>query len=343
MRNYYSLNNEINSINYFIEKKIIIKNAQSDILGSLFSAVSRSVPDAAKKENTLDGVLKFLTPGIISAGFYAIGGFWPALISGAIASAFDLNIGSLLSSIKDALISKKNVSADDVSNIVDQEVDNHIGDPSTSQIEGAMTASNVDVDNLELNDNKNLKKLNLFITQEELFKQGYTISRIKKIAGAERGFFVSIISTIISFIIKAFLISCGFAFAKYLVKKIIGTEDKDQSSIAVKKSSQKIFRISPSYNAETHKEPWIIYQPSSEIDDVLLDWMVEVYPTTSNYRDLASNLSSFKMISHLIKRYNAQHNLNVTYIPPSFYTKLMVVDQFIDELASKVSYSLKSQ
>ena len=330
MNNKYYFTKETYILSSLIDDKILVKNADADFTDIISNTVKSVVPEDAKKETTIEGILGFLTPGVVALVLKAIGGPWLALFGGAIASAFDFNLGSLISSITRSLSSKSDLSPDDVSQVINTEVNSHLGNPNRSQIENAARADKL-IRSTYLN------------YQEELFKQGYTITRLKKIASGDRSKFVSVLTFVLGVIIKVFLISCGFSFAKGLIKKVVGPSESDQSDIQVHKSTQRLFKMSPSYNVEIHRPPWYLNVPPSEISNTLLDWAVEVYPSTSNYLSVIRNVQSFIDIVDDIKNYNAQHNLNVTYIPKAFYTKAMVVDQFIDDAAAKVTQMLKSQ
>ena len=161
-------------------------------------------------------------------------------------------------------------------------------------------------------------------------------------AAGDRSLFVTIISTIFGFIIKAFLLSCGFAFAGYVAKQVMKTNE-ETSGVQIHKSTQKLFKVSPSYTLESHKTPWITDQPPSQIKDMLLDWMIEIYPKTEDYRSVIGRIQSFNDTVEYIENYNIKNKLNVTYIPKVFTNKKMIVDQFIDDAASKVTGMLKSQ
>ena len=342
MKSRHPLTKEIYALHDIQQNIFFVKNADFNITDALISATKSAVPDEAKNQTSIEGILKFLTPGIISAILLKIGGPWAALIGGGIATVFDLNLGTLLSSIKDALSGKKSVTSDDVSEVVTSQVESHIGHPSAAQIISAYTASKVNTDNLKLDDNYQFKKSDIFKNQEELFKQGYTIKKIKKMAAGDRSLFVTIISTIFGFIIKAFLLSCGFAFASYVAKQVMKTNE-ETSGVQIHKSTQKLFKVSPSYTLESHKTPWITDQPPSQIKDMLLDWMIEIYPKTEDYRSVIGRIQSFNDTVEYIENYNIKNKLNVTYIPKVFTNKKMIVDQFIDDAASKVTGMLKSQ
>ena len=180
MKSRHPLTKEIYALHDIQQNIFFVKNADFNITDALISATKSAVPDEAKNQTSIEGILKFLTPGIISAILLKIGGPWAALIGGGIATVFDLNLGTLLSSIKDALSGKKSVTSDDVSEVVTSQVESHIGHPSAAQIISAYTASKVNTDNLKLDDNYQFKKSDIFKNQEELFKQGYTIKKIKK-------------------------------------------------------------------------------------------------------------------------------------------------------------------
>lgn len=323
----------------------MVKSAQSGIFEGLFNKTKEYAKEQIKEDDKLGSIVDLLAPGILwASGFKTI-----SIILEVAQHWFGFSISKIFeeiaTSIRSALTGNKQISSDNVEHIVSQAVQNNSGkEPTQEDLDKAqhyqITAE------LELEDVILYKTAIKQLSGQNIIKHAGLLQFI-----GLRGTTGSILIKVIKWAVMAVLAAGGFLVATNAVDSVLGIgpkskEPSDQSSqaISLKSSTQSLLKVNPSYEEEKYNltSHWIETVPPSQIGNDILQWAKEIYPDLNNEDTTIENSSGFNQVVHLIQNYNRTNTTDITFIPKSFTSKKEVVDQFIDEVASKLQNKLTS-
>jgi hypothetical protein len=299
---------------------------------SIVSAVKEYLKDKIDMNDPIPGVLNLLVPGILTSL-----GLTPLAVLYTVADGFfGVNLTGVFSSIKSSLMSlfssKQPISESDVSSIVQSAVTQNQGE-STEQ----------DVEELE-----NKKASSLTIEEAKIIN--YKLNQIHKLALNMGGYsrfahflgikstLVKVLIVVITFIVKTVLASAGFMVAKDIGQKLTGIKPSNPSvsNVSFPTSTQTVFKESPSIaneNLNNKYNIWSVSNPSSQMEQAVTTWAIDVYPELASYKNEIHSSPNFQKLISYIQNYNDGNVTGMTFIPKEFRSRKQLVDTFIDDLA----------
>lgn len=334
----------------------IIKQANiSEIVSDLIMSVKNYAMSKIDKNDKLGSVFNILAPGMLGAlgfpGFSAL--LWLA------EEVFDFNPGQLLMEIvhgiEGPLKAGERITPEQVDQVADQVVSSKGSNPSDSEIEQKLeNAPFHKGSSLSLRDAGLFKVILSNIDSNDidkplpLEKRAGFLSGMFRLGGMKT-FTSSVLSKILSWIVKTVLISCGFmavgAFVDHLMGKAPGASGSssfapsgETEAIALAPSKQQVFKVNPSYANEALNvsSGWIEGVPPSQIGNQIVAWAEEIYPDLRGKEDVIRNSQLFQATVRMIQQYNVNNTSQVTFMPKFFTSRKNVIDAFVDEVANKI-------
>jgi len=344
------------SINFYTDTLIVEslfgnnkfqKKAEDGMMSSVIESVKNYVSNQIDPNDKVGSLLNILAPGAIGMFF---GGKLGWLIGLAL-RVFHIDVAGILRSIydevKSILTSKKEISSQQVDQIVQQSVQEHSGsDIVETSLE---TISQLDIRALKLM----LVVYNPLIKKSQLFGNLFASRRAKT---------KSLLTRILIWIFETAIASAGLMVAGDVINKFLGRpnaldntvqkgkpiEQSEQVSVSLPTSNQAQFTINPSYNHQLYNTstPWIekIINNKQNIDTMLVNFAKDVYSGLDSLDSLIRATPGFQAISDKIVWYNhSAPNDNIVFIPKIFTSKKQIVDLFIDDLAKSTNKTTESK
>lgn len=336
--------------------EVITKEAEGGYVASLVSLVKDYVSAHIKPEDKVGSVINLLAPGafstLLSALFPSLK--WLGIIFGLAMNMFHVDVASILrsigSEIKSLISGGKEVSSDQVDNIVEAQFAS-VPKATKEEAEQFIKPASVQIREAKL------FRLALIDANDKFVKNAGLIDFVTSfIFGKSKT--VTLLSKAIGWIIKIILASAGLMVAGDAANALLGRSSAftgtlqdgkpTESQTAVVTSKQTRFKVGPSYSdtaKNTRSSTWVesVSPSSNNIKNMVLDFMEEVYPETKDFNNEAMSTPGFKVIVDEILDYNeANQNRQMTYIPKAFDTKKRLVDMFIDQVAEKAGSAPKS-
>lgn len=299
-------------------------------------------------------LFKILVPGLIARG---LGFTWFGKLLGLAASVFGFELDDILSSIwtslKSLVTGDKPTSSAEVDQVVKNVVDAKTGSPPTEEQAVAGIESLKKFQSLRT---ARMLKLGM-IEYDELSRRD---GSLQVTAGAlslfkgKKAETSGILITVISWIFKVALASAGLMVLGDIVNKILGRPNsidgdvkggkpvpRTPGSKAVKVvTTQKKFKVNPSYRENPTPENWVINIRNDEnsIGNMLVDFAKKVYQGLDGLESNIRATTGFQVIQDKIASYNqSSAGDNAVFIPSDFSSEKQIVDHFIDDVAESVA------
>jgi hypothetical protein len=363
-----------------LEDPLLHKKADdgSSMMSGIGGAVQNYVNNNIDPNDKVGSVINMLAPGVITTTLSMLGmGRISSFLVGLAARFFHLDVASILRSIgeklKEALSGGKQMTSDQVHNIVQDVVAEHNTPATQEEAEDAarQQAAQRTEQPAQANDGvfarelRYAKLLSLAITEYEQ-EIGKKIAQ-RRGASAWDKFFSSFdlgkkgassfMSRILSFLFRVFIASAGLMVAGDVMNHFLGRPNAldnpirdgkpvgegPASASALPASTQSKFPPNPSYqniHHDTVNANWVENTPNNteSIGQMLINFAKEVYQGLDGKESEMQSSSRFQTLVDTIAWYNHMAtNSPVVFIPRMFSTKKQLVDAFIDDVAAKTS------
>tara|TARA_R110000868_G_scaffold99024_1_gene272578 strand:- start:7607 stop:8641 length:1035 start_codon:yes stop_codon:yes gene_type:complete len=289
-------------------------------------------------------IINELAPGLILTMLRGTRFGWLGLLLSIAMSVFHIDVNSILSSVfnsvKNYISSGKQITPDQVDNIVSGSVNDHAG------------ASEPDNDFiLKENFSKRLRSAKLI----KIAIMDYNLNKNAGIFGDSKSKVISLLITVISLVFKVALTSAGVMVVGDIINHVSGrpnsldhtyhAESKDKAEspeVPVIRSTQTKFKIKTSYSDKKYNvgSQWIeqISNDPSSIAQMVVNFTKEVYDGLDNLDNIIRDTSGFSVVVDRIISYNkSSQGDREVYIPKYLNSKKEIADLFIDEVADKSS------
>lgn len=320
----------------------IVKQADiSEVVSSIVSTVTNYVSGKIDPNNKAASIFNILAPGML----IALGGiFKPLGWLLELAELFHFEpskmLGDIVGGIKESVMSGQQISSEQVDAAANRAVANNYGSAPTEEDFRKITTS------LSLREIQ-IYKLSLDHTIKELhqgkLEKKAQVPLFLKFLGL-KPVTASILSKVLSWIIKTVLISGGFMAAGALWEHMTGNGSKPGAPSATAPGTatptaavQQLFKVDPGYNDEklNVSSGWIEGVPPSQIENQLVSWAQEIYPELRGKESFIRSSQLLPQVAQFIQQYNSNNTSNVTFMPKRFTSRKQIVDMFMDELAAK--------
>lgn len=352
----------MNNVNFYIETSVVqslsdlpfSKTAQSSPISSLISSLKSYVEaHIIDPNNKAKSIIDILGPGAIFATFRALNLTWLGVLISLAMKVFNINVGDIFSSIWSELSSliegDKQVSSNQIESIVQNSVQQHA--PSATPQEAEQSLQHLPIHAQTLHD---LQIVKLTMIQYSLVKSASFLD----IFNSKKFKLASILSKVISWILKIGLASAGLMVAGDVVNKFLGrpnafdhtlqnsqpTSPSSSSSLpsgstVPVSTSQTKFKVNSSYKNITLNQgsPWTvsISNSDSDITQLLLTFSKDVYSNLPS-DEIIESTPGFQAIKDRIIFFNRMStNSPIIFIPPEFTSEKQIVDHFIDDVAQR--------
>lgn len=348
------------------------KQAQSGLVTSLIQKVydyaHAQLQEFKDSDHKIAWLTNFLVPGVLTAFGFPVLGFLSRLAEVFFGMDFAKIFAEAGEAIKNLVVGGKQTNSAAVDGAISHAVINApLGKPDPSseeeleQRKQMLTSAKMTfresqlfkialVDFLEKNPEVNLTDPEINIK----FAAGWFSSGLSTFV-ASRHKTVKILIAVIGWIAKALLAAGGFMVVGDVINSIIGGGKPASSSdtipsgapssetqTSVDTANQNVFPVNPGYTAENFNTPysrWVIQSDPSSVDHLLLSWATEIYPSLRGHESEITSLGTFQSVEQIIKAYNAGGPPNMTFIPRQWKSRKQVVDNFMNEAASKIKPS----
>lgn len=323
------------------------KEAEEDSTGSLISAVKSYIGSKIDNNDKVGSAINLLAPGAVTLMLRSLGLGWLAFFAGLAMEVFHVDVNSIVQSILEKIIPKikegGKFTSDEIKNTVETAFAPHAEKPATPEEIEALKKKSYTVRDALL----------YRIGMEESIKT-YNLTKNAGIFDLGKKGTVTLLGKAVKWIFMVVLTSLGLMVAGDAVNKILGRPNSFDGTIQNGKpveqptaappttvSKQTKFKVNPGYNNKTLNSgsaTWIesVSPNQANIQNIVLDWMSEVYEGSSQYENVASTTNGFRNVVQEIMDYNSGNmSGRVTYIPRMFANKKSAVDIFIDEVANK--------
>ncbi|MCZ2224533.1 MAG: hypothetical protein LC122_12990 [Chitinophagales bacterium] len=321
-----------------------IKTAQSSsYVPSLVERIKEYLKGKIDLSNPQKSIINFLAPGAIFLALNSIGMPWIGALVSILMTTFKVDVNSIIESICDKIkpyiLEGEKFTSSQIKNIVDSTIP------------------------LSINEDSNLTSESIFYlksTFEKFAKSGYDQNAIDKFldflkgSGVHNvrnaGIFMKLLRTVLSWLFVVVLASAGFMVAGDAIANVInkGTrfapesstiqkKDVDTKSLpTVDKNQDSKFKQNKFYREENMKgKIWsvpIVNLPNN-IENMVLDFIEDVYPDLERIESQVRQTPSFKAIIKQITNYNINTpGYNLVFVPPNFKSKKEMADLIIKDL-----------
>jgi len=361
-----------------LEDPLLPKKAQQaeSVMSGIGDAAKRYISNNIDPNDKAGSVLNMLAPGIISTTLSMMGFGRIGFFLGLAARFFHLDVMSILRSIteklRESLSGGKQITSDQVHNIVQTSVDEHDAPATPEEAQDAQQQKNNQQemqpahadDGVFARDLRYAKLLSLAMSEykiEEYFgkknaQRGRSNDFFSMFSSQKRGA-SSILGRILSLLFRVFLASAGLMVAGDVMNKFLGRpsaldtpvqeinkpSEGASSSSALPASTQNKFPPNPSYqniHHDTVNANWVENTPNNNesIGQMLINFAKEVYQGLDGKDSDIQSSPRFQTLVETIAWYNHMAtNSPVVFIPRMFSTKKQLVDAFIDDVAAKAS------
>lgn len=348
------------------------KQAQSGLVTSLiqkvFNYAHEQMQEFKDSDHKIAWLTNFLVPGVLTAFGFPVLGFLSRLAEVFFGMDFAKIFAEAGEAIKNLVVGGKQTNSAAVDSAISKVVINTpLGKPDPSSEEeleqrkqmlasAKMTFRESQlfkialVDYLEKNPDVNLTDPEINIK----FAAGWFSSGLSTFV-ASRHKTIKILIAVIGWIAKALLAAGGFMVMGDVINSVIGGKSTSPSSEAIPSgaasnepqtsidnANQNVFPVNPAYTPESFNTPyarWVIQSDPSSIDHLLLSWTIDIYPSLRGHESEIRGLGTFQSVEQIIKAYNAGGPPNMTFIPRQWKSRKQVVDNFMNEAASKIKPS----
>ncbi len=346
---------KVSSLEFYLDTLVIqaafgndklVKQAEGGVTDELISGIKNYIGSKIDNNDKLGSVINILAPGAITVMLSALGLGWVSYAVGLAMEIFHVDTDAIIHSILGDIVGKVKtqgaVSSDEIKSSVDAAFSSEISkEPTKEEIDKAELMNKAFTVRQAL-----IYKISMFeaIKEYELTKNAGIFSLTK---GA-RGGTVTLLSKIIKWVFLVVFSSASLMVAGDAVGRpnsftggIQGGKPIDQAQTPPPSvSKQTLFKANTGYDKvlNSSSATWIesVAPNNSNIRNLVLDWMSEIYPETNQFEGQAANTAGFRNVVEEIQDYNAGNAAGkITYIPRMFVSKKAVVDVFIDDVASK--------
>lgn len=333
----------------------LTKYAEEGVVDQIISAVKTYISGHIKEDDKVGSVINILAPGFLMVMLRSLGLGWLGFFASLAMEVFHVDVNAAIQEILQKLLPKlqsgEKVSPDEVKAASEAAFAPAIAkEPTKEELEKVdKFTSGV--------------KSNYTVREALLYKTAMTEAAIEYKLTKNAGIFdlftsgkrgtVSLLAKAIKWIFIVVLASAGLMVAGDVTNKILGRPNAIDGNLRggqpvaqapaapVSVSKQTKFKVNKSYDnaiLNSGTATWIESgSPNmSNVRNMVLDWMADVYDGTAQYNNIAANSAGFRNVVQEIMDYNVSNrNGRVTYIPRMFPTKKSAVDLFIDEVADK--------
>jgi len=333
------------------------KQAEGDTADQLISAVKSYIGSKIDQNDKVGSIINILAPGAVTLMLRSLGLGWLAFIAGVAMNVFHVDVNSIIQSILGKILPKikegGKFTTEEIQNTVEAAFAPEANkEPSAAELE---QLKNVQMSSKSVEAFTVREALLYRFGMEEAIKE-YELTKnagVFDIFSSGRKGTVSLLSKVVKWIFLVVLTSLGLMVAGDAVNKILGRSNSFDGTIqngkptdvpaspAAPVSTQTKFKLNPGYNNKTLNSgsaTWVEQGPpnASNVRNMVLNWMTEVYEGTSQYKSVAAGTAGFNNVVQEIVDYNSGNTSGkITYIPRMFSTKKSAVDTFIDEVANK--------
>jgi len=337
----------------------LLKTAQNQgMMSSVVSKVKDYFSSKVDPNDKAGSVLNMLAPGIIRTTFSAMGMPWLGLLLGVADSFFHIDVASILRNIwtqlKEALSGGKQVTSEQVHNIVQSSVSEH-ATPATEE-EADAAAKQADKSGQNPADDGfaiqmrtaqlvRLAMEDFFINKEAASKSWFSSFSTRKSATG------NLLSSLLSLLFRVALSSAGLLVAGDVMNKFLNRPNSLDGSIQGGKpigetavplpSVPSSGRATNSGYQDTVRNSssmsWVENIPNnqSSIQQMLLNFAKDVYPVAGQEGAIEAS-PRFQNLVETVSWYNHESPGGpVVFIPRMFPTKKQLVDTFIGDIPEK--------
>lgn len=337
-------------IEALLSDDLMIKNAQSGIIGSIIKKIKSMVSDRINPNDKLGSAIDLIAPGILMATGFPILSMILELAESWFGVKPSDSMKDIGNEIKSLISGGIKPHSSDIDAIAQRTTSSHFGTPSQSDLEAAQTKPLTKYQ-FTLRDAKLYKITLLHLQDQQLIKQGGWLSSLGRFVGLS-SLTSSALAKIIGWIFKVVLASAGLMAVDDAIHSVMGspshvdyspsgagntTTTPTYSTISFHTPTQTIFKINPNYTEErlNSTDHWIEPVPLTQIGNEIVQWTQDIYPGTTSVAKDIKNTIGFNNALQAIDSYNSTNKLNITFMPHEFTSRQKVVDMFIDELALK--------
>jgi hypothetical protein len=359
------MSNPNNQIGIYIDSLIaetllgdgaMLKTAQNqNIMSSIVGKVKDYFSSKVDPNDKAGSILNMLAPGIIRTTFAAIGMPWLGLFLGIADSFFHIDVASILRSIwtqlKEVLSGNKPVTSEQIHNIVQSSVNDHVG-PATEQ-EADTAAQQADQSGQNPADDgfttqirtAQLMRLAMedhFINKEAASRSWFSSFSTRKSATG------NLLSSLLSLLFRVALSSAGLLVAGDVMNKFLNRPNSLDGSIQQGKPTGETNTPSasvpssgrptnPGYQDIVKNSPnmsWVenITNNQSDIQQMLLNFAKDVYPISGQESAIESSPKFQNLVETIVWYNHESPGGPVVFIPRMFPTKKQLVDLFITDI-----------
>jgi hypothetical protein len=320
----------------------LLKTAQAQSMAaSIVDKVKQYVGNNIDPNDKSGSVLDMLAPGILTTTLSLMGLGKIGMLLGLAMRVFHIDTAGILRSIwstlKSALSGGKQVSSEQVQNIVQNSVEqNAAPDPNLPDNKDVVVPATK---------TSSLRQAQLFKISLDQYEEHILSGGFYRTA-ATRGNVKSILSTVLSFLFKSFLAAAGLMVAGDVINSVMGRPNALDGSIKDNKPVGEVeqpttpskFKTNPGYTntpKNNGDDNWIENVPNnpSSISQMLINFAKEVYQGLDGRENEIEQLPSFQTIAEDIAWANhTAKNGPIVFIPKLFTSKKQLVDHFINDL-----------
>jgi len=330
---------------------ILMKQAEEGIVDSLISAVKSYMSGHVDENDKVGSAINILSPGIVMVMLRSLGLGWLGFIAGLAMEIFHVDVKSLIQSALSKLIGPlkagEKLTPEQIKSAVDGTFNPEANkEPSKEEVEQFQTKGFT------------VREALLYKTAMTEAVIEYKLTKNAGIfdlfSGGKRGT-ISLLGSAVKWIFITVLASLGLMVGGDVANMVLGrpsaltgtlqggkpTELPQSEQVATSVSKQNKFPISSSYDKRVLNSGSTTWTETgaptdSNIRNMALNWMKEVYDGVSQYENLASNTIGFRnVVQEIVDHNSGNASGKITYIPRMFTTKKNAVDIFIDEVANK--------
>lgn len=318
-----------------------VKNAEGGFIPGLVDTVKNYASNHIDPDNKVGSVLSLLVPGVLTV----MGSPWLAMLYELADSVFHINLAGVFSSIKSGigrLISGgKQTDSASVGGVLDS---------IFGGLEGATKTSSM-----------TLREAQLFKMAMDTFVQAhpdFATSKPRIQVKLAAGFFglvkykaIRALYSVVKWIVLVILASAGFMVAGDAIHSVVGnvtgpaatkpTDPNAPAAAGTPTPTQSVeLQVNPSYSEENYNSSmssWTIPGSASNIGQLILSWVSDIYPQLAGYNVLVSSISGYNRIVREIQQANSGNTLGFISIPKQYKSRKQVVDTFIPEIQNKLN------
>jgi hypothetical protein len=341
---------------------MIVIAQDGGIVSSIASNIKNYVLSIFDKDRPISSIMSFLGPGIL----FKLGFPWMSVLYTA-AEAFGFDWKGFWSSVgqgittfvKTILSSGKPADENEAAQKVNETVANAFNSNFSGQIDKDKLEDLAKNNTFKADDGKFSSDLNNALELKKLaieYNRTKTFTKVAGITSKLAGFFIKIIS----WVVKTALISLGFVSAAGAVRGLLGIKpdnsnaplgggsSNDNTNISLTKQPIRSLKISPSVSPEmftVHSNDmssvWMEHGDISNIDDMLISWVLNIYPQLKDYEDKIKSSSNFQtIVSRFEDRNKLSSGTGMVSVPRPYERKADIVSPIVNGFLSQNNITL---